>query len=357
MNVEHAYCRPPTSCRWRNTSGGWGREPRALPTSFTPGTRPEGSLLLALILSPLLSLAQDVIPSSEAPTDTPPVTVTLTNDVPPDITNIPPATTNIPPTVKPKASIVFTGATLMDAFSGSAGGKFSVSGRTLKLPKQASSARSSDEWMRNLDFGMTQAKGNSDILRYLIGLDVVKDMDRDLFRIRGKGTYGESEKVKDTENAMAGFRYEHLMTERVYAMGNAEWMADSIAGLDYRLTGIVSPGLRLIRSASTVANIELGVGYIEEKKDGSETGWTAGRAAATVEQLLNSHALAWCTGEYLPKLSDPGIFFVNAEAGVASFITRDLSLNVCYQVRYDSAPVEGKKSRDTLLYTALSLGF
>jgi putative salt-induced outer membrane protein YdiY len=48
---------------------------------------------------------------------------------------------------------------------------------------------------------------------------------------------------------------------------------------------------------------------------------------------------------------------VNAEAGIASFITRDLSLNVCYQERYDSAPVEGKKNSDTVLSTALSLSF
>jgi putative salt-induced outer membrane protein YdiY len=306
--------------------------------------------LLILLLTPFVALAQDMSPSPETSTNPPPVTVIITND-------IPPAITNIPPTVKPKAAIVFSGATLMDAFSGTAGGKFSVSGRTLRLPQPGPAPRASVDWRRNLDFGMTLARGNSDILRYSLGLDAVMDKDLDLIRIRGKGTYGESEGIKDTENAMAGVRYERLLTERVYALGNIEWMSDSVAGLDYRITGILSPGLRLIRSATTVVNVELGAGYIEEKKDEGETGWMAGRAAATVEKLLNAHVLIWCTGEYLPKLSDPGIFFVNAEAGIASFITRGVSLNVCYQERYDSAPVEGKKGRDTVLYTALSVSF
>ena len=50
---------------------------------------------------------------------------------------------------------------------------------------------------------MTQTRGNSDTLRYSLGLEAVKDQENDLFRFRGRGSYGESDGVKDTENAMA----------------------------------------------------------------------------------------------------------------------------------------------------------
>lgn len=294
--------------------------------------------------------AQDVVPGSDSGTNQPPVTVVVTNA-------IPPVFTNLPPVVRPKSVAGASGASLQGAFSGSSGGKFSVSGRTLRLPAPEATRHPEGDWRRNLDFGMAQSRGNSDTLRYSLGLDAVKDQETDLYRFRGRGSYGESEGVKDTENALAGFRYERLLTHQVYALGDIGWLTDTIADLNYRVTGILSPGVRLIRTETSVFNVELGAGYIEEKKAGEETGFTVGRSAATVEHILNTHVLVWCTGEYLPKLIDPAIFYVNAEAGIASYITRELSLNVVYQERYDSSPVEDKKKSDTILSTALSLSF
>lgn len=306
-----------------------------------------------VVLSSLPAAAQGTAPA-DGSTVTNTFPDTITNEVP-VITNAVPVTTNVTPIVRPRA--IPSGATMLNSFGGQWGGKYSVSGRTLRLPAPEATTRQKESWRRCLDFGMNQTRGNSDTLRYSIGLDAVKEQDNDLMRLRGRGNYGESEHVKDTENAEATFRYERLLRPKVYALGNLDWYTDSIADLQYRVTGILSPGLRLIRSETSLLNVELGAGYIEEKKSDIVDGYAAGRAAATVEHILNAHVLVWCTGEYLPKLEDPGIFFVNAEAGLASYITRDLSLNVCYQERYDSSPGDGKKSSDTILSTALSLNF
>jgi putative salt-induced outer membrane protein YdiY len=310
-------------------------------------------LLLLIFLSATSALAQEIIPISGTGTNmqTAPVQEVGTN-------SIPAVTPQLQPVIKPKAPSAGTsGIALLGSFNGASGGKYSVSGRTLRLPTTAVTAHPADDWRRNLDFGMSQTRGNSETLRYSLGLDAVKDREIDLFRFRGKGSYGESDGVKDTENALAGFRYERLLTQKLYALGNIEWMSDTIADLNYRITGILSPGVRLIHSKTMILNMELGAGYINENKGGNQNGYTVGRAAATVERIINEHVLVWCTGEYLPKIADPDIFFVNAEAGLASFITRDLSLNICYQERYDSAPVEGIKNSDTIFSTALSLSF
>lgn len=316
------------------------------------------SSLHAQEISPAATASTNVAPATAplaepatAPDTPPPVVVAPTNVIPLPV----PAITNIIPAVKPKTAVSVP--SLMGTFGSAPGGKFSVSGRTLRLPAPEAIRRPDGDWRRNLDFGILQARGNSDTLRYSLGLDAVKDQENDLFRLRGKGSYGESDGVKDTENALAAFRYERRLTHKLYALGNIEWMSDTIADLNYRITGILSPGIRLIRSETSLLNVELGAGYIEENKNEYETGYAAGRAAATVEHVINAHVLVWCTGEYLPKLADPEVFFVNAEAGIAAFVTRELSLNVCYQERYDSAPVEGKTSSDTVFSTACSLSF
>lgn len=281
----------------------------------------------------------------------------VTTGSPAAITNAIPVTTNAVPGLKPKGADELTGATLLGVFGGSFGGKFSVSGRTLRLPVPATQTCSSSDWRRHLDFGMNQNKGNTETLRYSLALDAARDTKVDLFRIHGRAAYGESEGHRDTENAGAGMRYERMMTKKIYAVGNLDWVTDTIADLNYRATGILSPGVHLIRSDTTLFNFEAGAGYVLEKKNEDENGYAAGRAASSVEHILNERVLLWCTAEYLPKLADPGIFYMNTEAGIASAITRDLSLNIYYQYRYDSNPVEDKKSTDTVLATAVSLTF
>jgi len=283
--------------------------------------------------------------------------VTTPVEVAPVITNQVPVITNQIPTLKPKTGLKSSGANVMGAFAGGFDSKYSVSGRTLKFPVPEATPHSTTSWRRNLDFGMNMARGNSDTLRYSLGVNTVKEEDANTIRFRAQGAYGESAGTKDTENATALIRYDRQLTPTIYALGNIAWMTDPISELDYRFTGILSPGVHLLRSQTTLLNLEIGGGYVEEKKDGNEDGYAAGRAAVTAEKLINEHVLGWATIEYIPKLADPKVYFINSEIGLASYITRDLSLNVCYMNRYDSAPGEDIKSSDTLLSTAISLNF
>lgn len=310
--------------------------------------------LLIFLLPPCSALAQGTnTPVTET---APPTVIYITNEAPTAVITIPVISTNAAAPAKSRP-LDNSGTSLLGAFGGQSGGKFSISGRTLRLPALSATPHAERDWRRNLDFGMNQTKGNTETLRYSLGLDALKEEDADLFRLRAKGLYGESDGNKDTENAYAGFRYERLLTPQIYALGNLDWITDTIADLRYRVTAIASPGWRLIRTEETLINLEAGAGYIREKKAVQEEGYAAGRAAITIERVANAHVILWCAAEYLPKLADPNIFFINAEAGAASYITRDLSLNICYQERYDSSPVEGKKNADTILATAISLNF
>ncbi len=287
----------------------------------------------------------------------PPVTIGEP-PLPPVSTNVsPPADTNRPAATPPKVPMGASGSALLDTFGGAQSAKFSIVGRTLKLPLLEEVPPEHDVWNRHVELGMNASRGNSDTLRYASALETVRETELDLIRLRAHAAAGESEGTKDTENMGAHGHYERMLSGKLYALANLEWWRDTIALVDYRVTGIVSPGLHLVRTEKSLLNVEVGAGYIGEKKDGEEDGYAAGRVAVMFEHVLNPFVLAWFSTEYLPKVMDPEIYFVNAEAGITSGLSRQLHLNVTLQERYDSAPVDDKERSDLVMAASLGIGF
>lgn len=288
------------------------------------------------------------IPSQPAWTATPSA---FTNALTPP----PPSLTNQPPIIPPKTPYIPTGTDVRSSFSG----KFVVPGRTLRLPapEAVDNRQRPDGWNRALSLAMNMTQGNSDTLRYGLGLDAAKEREQDTTRVRARAAYGESDEQKDTENATALLRYDRQLNRRFYALGDIDWLTDTIADIDYRVIGILSPGIHLWRDDRTVCKMEIGAGYLAEKKGTDKDAFAAGRAAGLVEHILNAHVLTWASVEYLPKLADPGVFYLNAEFGLVSMLTRDLNLNLTLEDRYDNAPALDRSSNDLTFTTAVSLRF
>ncbi len=285
----------------------------------------------------------------------------LTNHAASSVTNVTVSTTNVVAQTNgvTQATAGQAGVAVRGIFLGSGQGKFSVAGRVLKLPAPEVEATTEppSAWHRAINFGMNLTQGNSDTLRYSLGLDAVREREEDLVRIRAQGLYGETDETKDTENASARARYERQLSKRTYGLGYADWLTDTIADTDYRVSAIASPGWHIVRTDRTILNLEAGAGYMEEEKAGELDGFAAGRLAASLERLLNAHVLAWCAAEYIPKLADTSVFFVNTEAGIASMLARNLSLQLTLEDRYDNAPAADSESNDLTLNAALSLNF
>lgn len=292
--------------------------------------------------------ATNAIPQASAP-EPAPATTNATEAPPPAATN------RYPIITPPRIPVGPSGSTIRSAFSG----KFVVPGRTLKLsgPNDGNLTPLPEVWNRTLVFGMNMTQGNSDTLRYALGLDAARARDRDTTRVRARSAYGESEGQKDSENATAMVRHDRHLNRRFYALGDVDWLTDTIADVDYRVLGILSPGMHLIRTERTVCKLELGAGFLSEKKGSEQESFAAGRAAGIAERLFNEHVLGWFSVEYLPKLADPDVFFVNAEAGIVSMLTRGLHLHCTVEDRYDNAPAVDKTSNDLVFTTSVSLKF
>jgi putative salt-induced outer membrane protein len=244
------------------------------------------------------------------------------------------------------------------AFRSVGGGRFSVSrtDRILKLPEKPLQKKNG-EWVRTVELGINTASGNSDILRYDGSFSLRREDERNLYWLKVGGRYGKSEGVKDTDGAQGEGKYERSLTERVYASLNGEVLRDRIADLSYRALGNVSLGRHFIWTDRTVLNLEMGPGYVREKKGNMTDGFAAGRVAQYLEKLLNSSVRVWQSAEYVPNLEDTSVYYANAEVGLETLLVLNTSLKFVVQDRYDSSPAEGKKRNDLTTLTCLNWTF
>jgi hypothetical protein len=112
-----------------------------------------------------------------------------------------------------------------------------------------------------------------------------------------------------------------------------------------------------VRGERTVCKLEIGAGYLTEKKGIDRDAFAAGRAAGILERILNEHVMIWASIEHFPKLADPEIFYLNAELGIVAMLTRDLYLNLAMEDRYDNAPADDRTANDLILTSSVSLRF
>ena len=256
----------------------------------------------------------------------------------------------------PKAPPAHRGSEMREAFKGT-GSKYGISGRVNKLPAKKAAKREKGAWRLKLDLGMDTASGNRDTIRCNGTASATKETEFHYLQAKATGRYGESDDEKDAENLAVDAKYQRKLTERAYASVDGSAYHDRIADLSYRAYGSVSIGRHFVLTDRTALNVEVGPGYVAERKGGETEGFVAGRAAQYLEFLVTPSLQVWQAIEYVPSMEDSRVYFVNAEVGLETALVANLGLRFTVEDRYDSNPAEGKKNNDLLTSTALTWTF
>lgn len=261
------------------------------------------------------------------------------------------------PPVKPRPAR--RGSDMGAAFTGAGSSRFGVGGRVNALPAKSKKTVEKPEgaWRGRLELGLDTAQGNTETLRTHGSISGAKETEANAYFLKAAGRYGESDQETDTESAEAEAKFQHRLSERMYAAVDGNVLHDEIADLSYRARGSLSLGRHFVRTGRTVLSGELGPGYVAEKKGGEEEGFVAGRVAQVLEFLVTDSLQVWQSVEFVQNLEDSRVYFVNAKVGLETVLLPDLSLRFSVEDRYDSNPAEGKESNDLLTGTSLNWSF
>lgn len=212
-------------------------------------------------------------------------------------------------------------------------------------------------WETSAAAGLTLTQGNSDTLLTTADIRSARDWDQNEVRLGASATYGETENVRSNEMFQAFGQYNRIWNERRYGYARLDALRDAIADVDYRFVASPGVGYYFIKSPSTSLSGEVGPGFIYERQGGEEGGYFTLRLAERFEHRLNEGARIWQSAEILPQVDDTSNFLINAEIGIESSITENLSLRTSLINTYDNDPAPGRKKNDLKLVSAIAYTF
>lgn len=201
------------------------------------------------------------------------------------------------------------------------------------------------------ELGATLTTGNTDTSSFKARLDLKHELDNWENQYLFEGLYKEDTGDVTAKRYFAGAQGNYQINERSYIFANTNYEVDPFTGYDFTSTTSSGYGHRLIDTADTSLQAEIGPGYIYQRLD-EETALAEGYDS---EDSVVAHAVL----NYQTKISDSSKFqqrFVadwgekldaRSETSLTANIVGALAMKLAVIVRYNSDPLEGKESTDT----------
>jgi putative salt-induced outer membrane protein YdiY len=226
--------------------------------------------------------------------------------------------------------------------------------RHVALPRPAGEEIAPGAWRIRAELGLNTQSGNTDAESYHVSL--FADRARDDHRLEAEAglRYGEQDGQRSADNAQARVQYRQNLAAPWFTALEAKAQRDAMADLDYRVVGIWSVGLDLVRKEATVISLDAGPAYVAERKAGVDDEFPGAKIGELLEQRLNDHVLIWQRGELLPSLEDTSVYLAFLEAGVETALSARLRFRASIQDRYDSAPAADKEANDLATFLSLA---
>ena len=212
-------------------------------------------------------------------------------------------------------------------------------------------------WQSTLTFGLTATAGNSDSALVTGIFQTHKKTLEDEWTLHGDAAYGEASSVENNETLHGFVQYNHLFSDRWYGYARGDALHDGIADVEYRLTLSPGAGYYFVKNGQTGLAGEAGPAILYEKLDGEYHTYPTLRLAARLDHKFDGHARLWENIEFLPPITAPDNFLVNAEVGVETPLTKYFSLQTYVQDNYANVPAPGRLNNDVKLVSALAVKF
>jgi putative salt-induced outer membrane protein YdiY len=233
-----------------------------------------------------------------------------------------------------------------------------VSNSTNLLKSINSMASQPPKWDGTFTLGLTAIAGNVDSVLATAKVVADKKAKWNQYNLEADGTYGEANDVQTAQSAHGAAQANHIfIDDKWYGYGRGDALHDAIANVDYRLIGSTGGGYYFIKDKMTTLSSEIGPAIQYEHLDDEYHTYPSARLAQNFERKIDEHARVWENVEFIPPITYPDAFLVNAQVGVETPLTHSMSLQTYVQDNFANVPAPGVKNNDLKLVSGVVFKF
>ena len=217
-------------------------------------------------------------------------------------------------------------------------------------------------WKAGLNTGFALTRGNSETKNLSVGFLAARQTLHDKLGLYANSVYATNDAAGSVPGTTAntaggGLRYDHDLRPRIFAFGAADFFSDALQGLNIRSVFGGGAGYHAIKTDTTTLDLLAGLNYTHE----SYTGLTRNFAALTIgEELMHKLGKSTVLNEsltFFPDLNDVGEYRGTFAFGTVTKMNKWLGWQNAFSDIYVTNPPLGKKQKDIILTTGLSVTF
>ena len=170
---------------------------------------------------------------------------------------------------------------------------------------------------------------------------------KNILKLGGHYTYGETEETESINNWDLNFRYERELSEKLDAFLGETLEGNKFAGFDYRYSLDLGMSYNFIKTEKMKLKTELGYRYTIEKKvdiDGKEKDHK-GRFFFKAESKHFKSFTPKFWFEYIRNIEESEDYQVSFEPSITVILTSIFSLKTAYKGVYDNTPAKEGNSK------------
>ncbi len=211
----------------------------------------------------------------------------------------------------------------------------------------------------NISLGGNNASGNSNTHALNMSVGYTLRNERHRLITSGQFTRGEANGQLSAENGSGTARYDYLLTRQVFLSGQQLWEADRFQNLTSRSTTSVALGYDFYDYLTRSLSIGIGPGLVYEKftTESATLSPSIGWFADWRQDILQGRITLFHNHRGTQDLILRSATRVEARQGIRVKVYGAISLNLEYDLRFNSTPTPGKHTTDSALIFGVSYGF
>jgi putative salt-induced outer membrane protein YdiY len=210
-----------------------------------------------------------------------------------------------------------------------------------------------------LNFGGNITAGNTKTTALNASVRFTARAKRQRFGLETKYNYGEVDGKISARNALLGLNYDFFVTKKVYTTVFTLLEQDTFQDLNLRTTAGAGIGYQFLDTKRTKLSGDLGMAFANENfRTQPDTDTASGRWSVTLNhEFIPDVLIFFHHDEGYYDVKAPNAYRIRADQGVRLPIYKGFSLNLEYNIRYNSNPASGRKTTDEAYIIGISYAF